>query len=412
MTVFHATETLGGASGVATFVREIDAELKARGVDSRVFLVGEPFDSMYRPDVVHIHGLWLRAYHRAAQWAFSRGIPVVWSTHGMTAPWCMRHKRWKKLPAWWLYQRRDLARAAAIHCTTEEEAEWNRALGFDNCFIAPLGTREADVSAAPRLSSRRQSAPASPRTLLFVGRIYPVKGLVNLIRAWSIVINPQNPLGTVPPSSGTDPSTPLGTDPESAGTDPSKPPAFLRGQTPFWRLRIVGPDEAGHLACLKSEVKRLNVEDFVEFPGPKFGDDLSREYEECDCLVLPSFTENFGATVIDALAHAKPVIASTATPWRELRDRDCGWWVDNTPGSLASAIRAMILLGDRPRRDMGLRGRALVAEKYTWPAVAAALVRRYNSLASARPAGATPGTDSGESGLRRRAAQKFPLANI
>ena len=88
-----------------------------------------------------------------------------------------------------------------------------------------------------------------------------------------------------------------------------------------WKLRIVGPDEAGHLATLISLVKKYKLEDSVVFTGPKFEEDLSQEYENCECLILPSFTENFGATIIDALAHGKPCIASTFTPWAELNEK-------------------------------------------------------------------------------------------
>lgn len=342
MRICHITDTLDGASGVATFVRELDASLRARGVDSAV-AVGSSCRG--RVDVLHIHGLWLKMYHRAARWAMESGIPIVWSTHGMTAPWSMRHKRWKKLPAWWLYQKRDLKRAVAIHCTTEQEAEWNKSLGFRNCFIAPLGTH------LPKINQFHSPTPTqnsnSTHTLLFVGRIYPVKGLVNLIKAWHILHE-------------------------------STCSTWFKN----WKLRIVGPDEAGHQSELESLVRELNLVDSVEFPGPKFGDDLSTEYDNCDCLVLPSFTENFGATIVDALAHGKPCIASTFTPWRELQDRGCGWWVCNDPEPLANAIKEMMSLDDGVRKAMGEKGRKLVEEKYTWAAVAETMIAKYKAIIS------------------------------
>jgi glycosyltransferase involved in cell wall biosynthesis len=252
----------------------------------------------------------------------------------------MNHKWWKKQVAWWLYQRRDLKQAAAIHCTTELEVGWNKALGFNNCFIAPLGTRE---SSEFRVNSQLTT---HNYTLLFVGRIYPVKGLVNLIKAWSL-IEPRNTLNTRK-----------------------------------WVLRIVGPDEAGHQASLQSLVSQLSLESSVEFPGPKFGAELTAEYENCDCLVLPSFTENFGATIVDALAHGKPVITSSFTPWKEVQDRGCGWWVSNEPVQLASAIGEMMSLDDSMRREMGAKGRKLVEEKYTWDAVAHTMINEYQKVIS------------------------------
>lgn len=347
MTILHVTETLEGASGVATFVRELDASLRARGVESHV-AAGDSCSG--RVDVIHIHGLWLRMYHQAAQWAGAKGIPVVWSTHGMTAPWSMRHKWCKKQIAWLLYQRGDLRQATAIHCTTELEVGWNKSLGFNNCFIAPLGTNEHQIhSPTPTRNSNYT------HTLLFVGRVYPVKGLVNLIRAWGIAMKQL-----------------------SVSCSPFPVPRSN------WKLRIVGPDQAGHQAELENLVRELGLDGSVDFVGPKFGDELSAEYEDCDCLILPSFTENFGATVVDAMAHGKPCIASTFTPWRELRDRDCGWWVSNEPVQLAEAIREMISVGDVKRREMGVRGLRLVEEKYTWGAVAETMISKYKEICNGR----------------------------
>lgn len=372
MKICHITTTIDGASGVATFVRELDASLRSRGVDSRVAVDVSTITSfpnsstppLLHFDLIHIHGLWLKMYHQAAQWAKANGIPVVWSTHGMTAPWSMHHKWWKKLPAWLLYQKRDVKSAAAIHCTTPQEVEWNNALGFTNCFIAPLGTRLPPSVGVSSSSSRSDEKFHSPtpthnsnytHTLLFVGRIYPVKGLVNLIKAWAIV-NSQN----------------------------RAIPLYRYNSnlqlSPHWHLRIVGPDEAGHQAELESLVRELKLGDSVEFAGPKFGDELSAEYDNCDCLVLPSFTENFGATVVDALAHGKPCIASTFTPWRELQDNGCGWWVSNEPEKLAAAISEMMSLDDATRRVMGEKGRRLVEAKYTWSAVADTMIEKYKEI--------------------------------
>ena len=353
MKVLHIAEVIEGASGIATFVRELNSALNANGVESRIVCARDGFYQcvmgLLDSDIVHIHGLWLPFFHRTAEWAYAHGIPIVWSTHGMTAPWAMHHKWWKKRLAWRLYQRGDLKRAALIHCTTELEMEWNKRLGFGNCFIAPLGAAEFSTQRHGGTEERQI------RTLLFVGRIHPVKGLENLIEAWGMVVR-------------------------SAECGVQSAECEVRS----WRLKIVGPDEGGYLSRLKALVQSLELQDSVEFAGPKFGDDLSREYENCNCLILPSFTENFGATIIDALAHGKPCIASTFTPWKELQDRDCGWWVDNELSILARAIREMIEAGDGRRREMGAHGYSLVKEKYTWPAVARAVSAKYAEILNSR----------------------------
>ena len=370
MKVLYVITGLQRAAGTTTFVENVVKRLRSIGHFAEIVTTAGAFQDC---DIVHIHGLWSGLLHKASQFARKNRIPVVWSTHGMTAPWSLRHKRWKKWLAWNLYQRRDLRRAAAIHCTSDQEVVWNATLGFMSCFVVPLGTREMSHAETP-------SAQRREGVLLFVGRIYPVKGLVNLIRAWKLIVSDDLP--SFAKTSADRPTSSPQCDPVNPVNHVKKtqPPSNCHLPLLPWRLRIVGPDQAGHLAELKAEVGRLHLENSIEFPGPKFGADLRREYESCDMLVLPSFTENFGVTVIDALAHGKPVIASTATPWRELRERGCGWWVDNSPEALSAALREAMSLSDPERREMGARGRALVEEKYTWNAVVKTMIEGYEGV--------------------------------
>lgn len=220
-------------------------------------------------DIVHLHGIWPPFYHRFVIAARKRQIPIVWSIHGMLSPWAMKYKRWKKIPAWWLWQKRDLKSAAVLHVTSGREIEWVRAQGFTNRIVnIPLGTKLPD--AVPARAHK-------PKRLLFVGRVSPIKALDNLIRAWDLV------------------------------------------RPADWTLRIVGNDERGYQANLVRLVEELKLGARVEFPGPKFGTDLEEEYQNADALVLPSHTENFGAVVADALAWGLPVITSKGTPWREVK---------------------------------------------------------------------------------------------
>ena len=285
MKILHIGYALEKASGVTTFVENVAAQqrlagheaevvdaAKIRGTDDEQRILGHVADY----DVVHLHCLW--QLHSYAKFAIKAGVPIVWSTHGMLAPWAMRHKWLKKKIAWLLFQKRDLRRAAAIHCTTEQEVEWNRRLGLDNCFVAPLGTNLA-VSGWQLAVSGQQLA----HRLLFVGRIHPVKGLENLIRAWGLAVSSRNRRLSVARDSS-----------EPSRAQASAEQLAVSGER--WKLRIVGPDEGGYLTSLTSLVSCLGLDGSVEFAGPKFGEELDAEYENCDCLVLPSFTENFGAT--------------------------------------------------------------------------------------------------------------------
>ena len=284
-------------------------------------------------DVVHIHGIWSPILHRVVVWAAKSKMPIVWSPHGMLAPWAMRHKWWKKWLPWHLYQKRDLKLAKMLHATSQQELGWIRGLGFTQPItIAPLGTH---------LPSMKPGVAKREKVLLFVGRIYPVKALDRLIQAFAMV------------------------------------PLEVRRE---WRLRLVGPDQAGHQECLEAIVKSLELDGRVGFAGPKFGEALNAEYDACDCLALVSHTENFGATVVDAMAHGKPVITSDKTPWQEVPTLGCGWWVSNEVAKLSVAICEMMNLSDVKRRQMGECGRKLVKEKYTWDVVVEKMIVGYGGI--------------------------------
>ena len=121
------------------------------------------------------------------------------------------------------------------------------------------------------------------------------------------------------------------------------------------------------------------MQDF-EFVGPKYGDELQREYATADLFVLPTHSENFGSVVIEALAHGLPVITTKGAPWVEIETNRCGWWIDIGVEPLAKTLRTALSLGDKERCEMGQRGRRFVEAKYTWAAVVKAMEQAYESV--------------------------------
>ena len=259
----------------------------------------------------------------------------------MLAPWALKYRWWKKCLPWHLYLKRLLKKTSRFHVTSVLEQDWITQLGFRSRIgIIPLGTH---VPSQEMLTAvRREKQARKERTLLFVGRIHPVKGLDNLIEAWAKL----SPKG--------------------------------------WCLRLVGGEKReGYCAMLAAKCRELHVETSVDFSGSKYGDDLQREYCLADCLAFPSFSENFGGVVVDALGAGCPVIASDKTPWRILQENSfgrCGWWVPNDPDSLAQTMGEMMAMSDGDREVMGANGRRLVEERYTWKAVSNQMIKVYEEM--------------------------------
>lgn len=276
-----------------------------------------------RPTLIHNHGLWMPLNHWAVSMGRHNDIPVIVQPHGMLEPWALNHKAWKKKLAMALFQQRDLASARLLVATSSVEYENFRKLGLRQPLaIIPNGV-DLNVGSPPV----RVAPPDRRRVALFLSRVHPVKGLVNLVRAWAQL----NPLG--------------------------------------WRLCIAGPDEAGHLKEVLALVHELVVQDSVDYLGPVEGQAKSDLYNAADVFVLPTFTENFGVVVAEALAHGLPVITTRGAPWADLQTFNCGWWVDIGVDPLVHALREAMALSDDERRAMGARGRDYV-RRYDWGDIA------------------------------------------
>lgn len=285
-----------------------------------------------RPGVIHNNGLWLPVNFWANRFARSLNIPFVIQPRGMLEPWAVNYRAWKKKSAMVLFQRRDLETAAALIATSSLEYENIRQLGFRKPIaVIPNGI---ELEALQELHPDRVVAHSNIRTLLFLSRVHPKKGLLNLVHAWSQV----SPSG--------------------------------------WQLCIAGPDEGGHLAEVIALAQQLGVAESVEYLGEVDGARKSAIYRDADLFVLPTFSENFGVVVAEALAHGLPVITTRGAPWADLETYRCGWWIDIGVDPLVQALREAMSLTDDERRAMGIRGREYV-KRYDWDSIAQQTIEVY-----------------------------------
>jgi glycosyltransferase involved in cell wall biosynthesis len=146
-------------------------------------------------------------------------------------------------------------------------------------------------------------------------------------------------------------------------------------------LTIAGDGDDSYVTSLRRRISDLGLADLVLLVGWVDGGAKASLLERNDLLVLPSYTENFGMVVAEALAHSVQVIASRGTPWRQLEEVGCGLWVENEPKALAKAVTRA---AGMPLEEMGDRGRRWVSREFVWPTVAERMVDVYHRLAKGR----------------------------
>lgn len=282
-------------------------------------------------DVVHLHGLWLwPSLMTALLPLLVRRTRLVVSPRGMMSDWAWGYKRSKKAVVWQVAQRHIL-RASAFHATSEGEQQEIRSRGYRGpVAIIPNGVDMPDT--VPERSGR------SSRTLLYLGRLHPKKGLDLLLRAWTSIA-----------------------------------PSF-----PNWKLRIVGLDEEGTAAELGRFIREYAVER-VTVEGPSYGEDKARAFSEADAFVLPTRSENFGLAVAEALSYGLPCVVTKGAPWRNIESHRCGYWVDVSERGVESGLRRLLELDNAEMQQHSARAREL-AREYAWLRVAEQMSELYEQV--------------------------------
>lgn len=319
-------------------------------------------------DIIHIHGLYRFPPTYAAWQARRQGVPYIIRPHGALDPYLYDKNstgslRFKRLYERW-FDLPNLHGAGAIHYTAEEERERAAFLGLKApSFVVPNGLDWARFRALPtRGALRARWGLGDAPMVLFLGRLHFKKGLDLLIPAFDA----------------------------------------LRRRVPGAQLVIAGPENDDYGGKVRGWVRERGLEAAVHFVGSLHGADVVQAYVDADVFALPSYTENFGMTVAEAMACALPVVVSDQVNIHaEVSAAGAGLVTRCDADETTGALAALLQEPDR-RRTMGKAGRRLVQARYMWPSIVEALTREYQAVID-RQSGSSA---SGRSGTATRKASK------
>ena len=159
--------------------------------------------------------------------------------------------------------------------------------------------------------------------------------------------------------------------------------AELRDELAGFRVVVAGEGEANYIVSLNDKAERTGVGALFDFRGGVYGEEKWTLYRESDVFVLPTYSENFGIAVAEALACGTPAITTKGTPWQDLEEQQCGWWTEIGSRPLAAALRGFLSVGERQMEEMGRRGRRLVEDKYSSRQMAVAMEELYRKMTEA-----------------------------
>lgn len=299
-------------------------------------------------DVLHNHGLWMFPNHYARQVAVASRIPLVISPRGMVEQWSLGRSRWKKWVVWHVFEKVNLASAALFHATSQAEAASLRALGLRQPIaVIPNGIEIPEPGAVGDRALLEQKFPElrGRRWLLFLSRLHPKKGVLELLRVWH----------------------------------------RLHGQFPGWHLVLAGPELDGYRATVSAAVNDLHLSAHVTLTGMLADELKDSAWAGAELFVLPTYSENFGLSIAEALAHGCPALTTHGAPWRGLTEQRCGWWIEMTEAELAAALTAALQLPAEEHRAMGDRGREWMRRDFSWAGIAQHMEAAYAHLLGQGP---------------------------
>jgi glycosyltransferase involved in cell wall biosynthesis len=279
-------------------------------------------------DLIHLQHIWNPYIQVMAFWARKRKIPYIITPRGMLEPWIMERNPMKKKIAMFLYQRKSIQKAAYIHATAQIEAGHIKALGFTNPIsIIPNGIDLTEV--------KEVKADYGSKKMVFLSRIHPKKGIELLLEVWGNL------------------------------------------ETKGWKLEIAGDGDPSYITSLKYKARDLKN---IQFVGPQYGKAKWDFLRSADVMVLPSYSENFGIVVAEALAVGVPVITTRETPWEDLESYNCGWWIELSVVNLKQSLEQAMQATADQIKTMGSNGIDLVRDKYDIKAVARNMSKLYQKI--------------------------------
>lgn len=286
-------------------------------------------------DCVHIHALFSFTSTAAALVARAKGVPYIVRPLGVLNQYAIDDHKFglRKLSLLFL-ERPILRKAASIHCTSAQEAEDVRA-------VEPASNRTVQALAIdlPSLEARASFESSRP-VVLYLSRLDPKKNLESLLNAWPAVV----------------------------------------ARIPTALLKIAGSGDVGYVEKLRAQAGALGITASVDWAGHVSGDAKSACFRSAQVFVLPSFAENFGIAVAEALSYGLPsVVARGVALSDEIASHGAGLRIEPTAEAISEAL--IHALSDADWRDgASLAARKLAESNFSVDALGAGLVKMYRNV--------------------------------
>ncbi|MDB4045892.1 glycosyltransferase [Amylibacter sp.] len=285
-------------------------------------------------DIIHNHGHWLWPNWFAVTISKHLNARLITTPHGTLVPGMLSKSFVKKSLSWMLFDRRLIAKADVIHALSSEEAD---------LMSVKLGRYSKKISIIPNgVNIAKTGGKNTGRhggTLLFLSRVTPIKGIIELLNAWA-----------------------------------NLSPIF-----PEWRLKIVGPIDKS----IKDQVEILCATiPRTSLAGPIYDYQRWKEYQHAAAFILPTFGEGLPTVLLEAAAHQLPIITTPEANFKQLNHVGGSLLCNPHSGDIEATLKQFFQLPGNIRQEIGNRGAELIETDYRWDIIASRWLSVYSDITS------------------------------
>ena len=309
-------------------------------------------------DVVHIHAVFSFSTLAAGLACQMRGVPYVVRPLGVLNSWGMQNRRrWIKSLSFRLLDKPVLDRAAAMHYTSQQEAEDAVRLGIRaRAEVIPLGIdlEPFQFLPSPELFASRFPVTKGRPIILFLSRLDPKKNVELLLEGMTRL--------------------------RSTESDPIRPDPTRSNPI----LVVAGSGDPEYVAELEVRASNLGLENAVLWTGHLDGDMKLSALAACDIFVLPSRSENFGIALLEAMAAGRACLSTAGVALAvEAAVAGAVRICEPTPEGLCAALLEL-LASAQDRERLGRASSALAVKEYSSQSMAGRMEAYYHTIQTPR----------------------------
>ncbi|MCV3215677.1 hormogonium polysaccharide biosynthesis glycosyltransferase HpsP [Plectonema radiosum NIES-515] len=305
-------------------------------------------------DLAHIHALFSPISSVAATVCRQKNLPYILRPLGTLDPADLRKKKQLKQLYATILERANLGGAAAIHFTSDQEAKISERFGVStHDLVIPLGVilpggegRRGRGGEGGNAIRTQFGIPLNVPLVLFMSRIDPKKGLNLLI--------------------------------------PALEKLLAEGGNFYFVLAGTNPQDPDYEEKIRLQIENSPLRSHTTITGFVTGELKSALLQAADLFVLPSYYENFGIAVAEAMVAGVPVIISDQVHiWHQVRDSESGWVGTTDVESLVELLR-FALQNPAECRRRGLRAQEYALSNFSWEAIARQMIQAYNQILTSK----------------------------